>query len=134
MVPGRSSSFTSPLTSQGDTLQVQIFGVKKSADTRKALRFFSERRVKTHFVDLLERPASLGELRRFAQKFGVAALVDRDSKRFGELGLQYAQLSDERWLEKLSDEPLLLRLPLVRNANQVVIGADEGTWKSWMEA
>jgi arsenate reductase-like glutaredoxin family protein len=114
-------------------LEVQIFGVKKSADTRKALRFFSERRVKTHFVDLFERPASLGELRRFAQKFGVAALVDRDSKRFGELGLQYAQLSDERWLEKLSDEPLLLRLPLVRNANKVVIGADEETWKTWME-
>jgi arsenate reductase len=114
-------------------LEVQIFGVKKSADTRKALRFFSERRVKTHFVDLLERPASLGELRRFAQKFGVAALVDRDSRRFGELGLQYAQLSDERWLEKLSNEPLLLRLPLVRNANQVVIGADEEIWKNWME-
>ena len=89
--------------------------------------------MKTHFVDLLERPASLGELRRFAQKFGVAALVDRDSKRFGELGLQYAQLSDERWLEKLSNEPLLLRLPLVRNANQVVIGADEEIWKNWME-
>ena len=114
-------------------MEVQIFGVKKSADTRKALRFFSERRVKTHFVDLLERPASLGELRRFAQKFGVAALVDRDSKRFGELGLQYAQLSDERWLEKLSDEPLLLRLPLVRNANQVVIGADAEIWRTWME-
>jgi arsenate reductase-like glutaredoxin family protein len=132
-VPVDLHSFSSPLTSQGDTLEVQIFGVKKSADTRKALRFFSERRVKTHFVDLLERPASLGELRRFAQKFGVTALVDRDSKRFDELGLQYAQLSDERWLEKLSEEPLLLRLPLVRNANQVVIGADEATWKNWME-
>jgi arsenate reductase-like glutaredoxin family protein len=114
-------------------LEVQIFGVRKSADTRKALRFFSERRVKTHFVDLLERPAALGELRRFAQKFGVRALVDRASQRFTELGLQYAQLSDERWLEKLSEEPLLLRLPLVRNVNQVVIGADEVTWKSWLE-
>src|ERR1700704_5190531 len=112
-------------------LEVQIFGVRKSADTRKALRFFSERRVKTHFVDLMERPASLGELRRFAQKFGVAALVDRDSKRFGELGLNYAQLSDDRWLEKLPNEPLLLRLPLVRNANKVVIGADETIWKTW---
>jgi arsenate reductase (glutaredoxin) len=122
----------SPLTSQDYTLEVQIFGVKKSADTRKALRFFSERRIKTHFVDLLERPASLGELRRFAQKFGVTALLDRDSKRYDELGLRYAQLSDERWLEKLSEEPLLLRLPLVRNANQVVIGADEATWKSWL--
>jgi arsenate reductase-like glutaredoxin family protein len=120
------------LEHRGESLEVQIFGIKKSADTRKALRFFSERRIKTHFVDLLERPASLGELRRFAQKFGVTALLDRDSKRYGELGLRYAQLSDERWLEKLSEEPLLLRLPLVRNANQVVIGADETTWKSWL--
>jgi len=113
-------------------LEVQIFGIKKSADTRKALRFFSERRVKTHFVDLLERPAALGELRRFAQKFGVMALVDKESKRFDELGLRYAQLSDDRWLEKLTIEPLLLRIPLVRNANQLVIGADEATWKSWV--
>jgi len=101
-------------------------------DTRKALRFFSERRIKTHFVDLMEHPASLGELRRFAQKFGVMALVDRESKRFDELGLRYAQLSDDRWLEKLSGDPLLLRLPLVRNGNQLVIGADEAIWKSWM--
>src|SRR6266480_4235527 len=113
--PDRASYFHS--SPDGFALEMQIFGVKKSADTRKALRFFSERRVKTHFVDLVERPASLGELRRFAQKFGVAALVDRDSKRFNELGLRYAQLSDDRWLEKLSEEPLLLRLPLVRNAN-----------------
>lgn len=113
-------------------MEVQIFGVKKSADTRKALRFFSERRIKTHFVDLMERSASLGELRRFAQKFGVTALIDRNSRRFDELGLRYAQLSDERWLEKLVEEPLLLRIPLVRNANQLTIGAEEQTWKEWM--
>lgn len=117
----------------GQNLEVQIFGVKKSADTRRALRFFSERRVKTHFVDLMERPASLGELRRFAQKFGVSALIDRDSRRFDDLGLRYAQLSDDRWLEKLSEEPLLLRLPLVRNVNRLVIGVDEAMWKSWMQ-
>jgi len=115
-------------------VEVQIFGVKKSADTRKALRFFAERRVKTHFVDLMERPASLGELRRFAQKFGVTALLDRDSKRFTELGLRYAQLSDDRWLEKLVEEPLLLRLPLVRSGNQFVIGAYESIWRQWMAA
>ncbi len=114
-------------------MEVQIFGVKKSADTRKALRFFSERRIRTHFVDLMERPASLGELRRFAQKFGVVALVDRESKRFDELGLRYSQLSDDRWLEKLSEEPLLLRIPLVRNANKLAVGADEAAWKSWMQ-
>ena len=112
-------------------MEVQIFGIKKSADTRKALRFFSERRIKTHFVDLLEKPAARGELRRFAQKFGVMALVDKGSKRFDELGLRYAQLSDDRWLEKLSEEPLLLRMPLVRNANQLTIGAEEDTWNGW---
>ncbi|HMJ19245.1 MAG TPA: ArsC/Spx/MgsR family protein [Gemmatimonadaceae bacterium] len=112
-------------------LEVQIFGIKKSADTRKALRFFSERRIRTHFVDLLEKPAARGELRRFAQKFGVMALVDKGSKRFDELGLRYAQLSDDRWLEKLSEEPLLLRMPLVRNANQLTIGAEEDTWNGW---
>lgn len=112
-------------------MEVQIFGIKKSADTRKALRFFAERRIRTHFVDLLERPAALGELRRFAQKFGVMALVDKESKRFDELGLRYAQLSDDRWLEKLSEEPLLLRMPLVRNANQLAIGPEETTWRTW---
>ncbi|MDB4871485.1 MAG: arsenate reductase like protein [Gemmatimonadales bacterium] len=114
-------------------MEVQIFGIRKSADTRKALRFFSERRIRTHFVDLMEKPASLGELRRFAQKFGVMLLVDKDSKRFAELGLRYAQLSDDRWLQKLSEEPLLLKIPLVRNANQLTVGSDEGTWKSWIE-
>src|SRR5258708_22707753 len=94
-------------------MEVQIFGVKKSAETRAALRFFAERRIKTHFVDLTERPAALGELRRFAQKFGVTALVDRASRRFADLGLAAARLSDERWLEKLMVEPLLLRMPLL---------------------
>src|SRR4029078_9568817 len=107
--------------SGGQTLEVQIFGIRKSADTRKALRFFSERRIKTHFVDLMERPASLGELRRFAQKFGVISLIDKNSRRFEELGLPYAQLWDDRWLDKLSEEPLLLRIPLVRNANQLAL-------------
>jgi arsenate reductase len=113
-------------------MDVQIFGIRKNADTRKALRFFAERRVKTHFVDLIERPAAIGELRRFAQKFGATALVDKESKRFSELGLRYAQLSDERWLEKLSDEPLLLRMPLVRQGNNLVIGVDENAWKVWI--
>lgn len=113
-------------------MEVQIFGIKKSAATRGALRFFAERRVKTHFVDLLERPASLGELRRFAQKFGVQTLIDRESRRFGEMGLRSALLTDERWLEKLSVEPLLLRMPLVRHQQQLTIGPADATWKEWM--
>jgi arsenate reductase-like glutaredoxin family protein len=115
-------------------MEVQIFGVKKSSDTRKALRFFAERRIKTHFVDLNERAASLGELRRFVQKFGLNALIDRESKRFSELGLQHARLSDDRWIEKLVDEPLLLRVPLVRNGNALTVGLAEQDWKSWTSA
>lgn len=114
-------------------MEVQVFGVRKSADTRKALRFFAERRIKTHFVDLTERPASAGELRRFVQKFGVANLVDRSSKRFAELGLAHAQLSEERWVERLMEEPLLLRVPLVRSGNALTVGAAEQDWKSWTE-
>src|SRR5450755_3404776 len=82
-------------------MDVQIFGVKKSAETRKALRFFAERRMKTHFVDLQERAASRGELMRYVQKFGATALVDEKSRRFAELGLRTARYGDERWLEIL---------------------------------
>jgi arsenate reductase-like glutaredoxin family protein len=113
-------------------MEVQIFGVKKSADTRKALRFFAERRVKTHFVDLQERAASLGELRRFAQKFGVEALLDRESKRFAELGLRQALYSPDYWLNKLVDEPLMLRVPLVRNGSALTIGYADVEWKTWV--
>jgi arsenate reductase len=115
-------------------MDVQIFGVKKSAETRKALRFFAERRVKTHFVDLMERAASRGELARFAQKFGCAALIDAESRRFGELGLRTARYGDERWLEILTEEPLLLKMPLVRHGNALSVGAAEATWKSWLTA
>ncbi|HET7790716.1 MAG TPA: ArsC/Spx/MgsR family protein [Gemmatimonadales bacterium] len=114
-------------------MEVQVFGVRKSADTRAALRFFSERRIKVHFVDLNERAASPGELSRFAQKFGVQALVDRSGRRFAELGLASAQLSDTRWLDKLALEPLLLRMPLVRWGKELTIGGAPDIWTTWKE-
>jgi arsenate reductase (glutaredoxin) len=115
------------------SMEVQIFGTRKSADTRKALRFFADRRIKTHFVDLNERAASLGELRRFVERFGVQNLIDREGGRFAALGLQHAHLSDERWLAKLTDEPLLLRVPLARWGHRLTIGAAETEWKHWVE-
>jgi arsenate reductase-like glutaredoxin family protein len=113
-------------------MDVQIFGTKKNADTRKALRFFAERRVKTHFVDLQERAASLGELKRFAQKFGITALIDRTSRRYLDLGLAHARYGDDRWLELLTQEPLLLRQPLVRQQSRLTLGSAEGEWKEWV--
>lgn len=112
-------------------IEVQVFGLQKSADTRKALRFFAERRIRTHFVDLRERPASPGELRRFVQTFGVEALIDRESRRFAELGLRSARLSDDRWIETLAEEPLLLRVPLVRQQQRLTVGIAEDEWRAW---
>lgn len=115
-------------------MEVQIFGTRKCADTRKAQRFFSERRVRTHFVNLAERPASRGELTRFVQRFGVPALVDTEARRYAELGLRASRLSDERWLALLVDEPLLLRTPLVRFQQRLTVGLAESEWASWLAA
>jgi len=113
-------------------MEVQVFGVRKSADTRRALRFFAERRVRTHFADLTVRAASPGELRRFAQRFGVEALLDRDGRRFQDFGLRAARYSEERWLERLAQEPLLLRMPLVRWGPRLTIGIAEEEWRAWV--
>lgn len=115
-------------------MEVQVFGVKKSADTRKALRFFAERRIRTHFVDLNERPMSEGELERYIQRFGLEGLIDRESKRFEELGLRHSTVSAGRWVDRLLAEPLLLRLPLVRRLGQslaLTVGPSEKTWSEW---
>ena len=108
-----------------------MFGTKKSVETRAALRFFAERRVKTHFVDFVVRGPSRGELTRFVQKFGVHALIDVSSKRFGELGWAVARYGDQTWLDKLAEEPLVLKLPLVRYQQHLTVGAAEPIWKTW---
>lgn len=113
-------------------MEVQIFGTRKCRDTQKALRFFKERRVKLHFVDLAQRPASPGELRRFEQKFGAEALLDRGGKRFRDRGLHVAHLSDSRILPLLTEDPALLRTPLVRAGNLLSIGLAEEQWRSWL--
>ncbi|CAA9322943.1 MAG: Arsenate reductase glutaredoxin-coupled [uncultured Gemmatimonadaceae bacterium] len=113
-------------------MEVQIFGTKKNPVTRAALRFFAERRVKAHFVDLQERAASPGELKRFAQKFGITALIDKESRRYLDLGLAHARYGDERWLEILAAEPLVLRQPLVRQQNRLTVGSAEAEWKEWL--
>lgn len=115
-------------------MEVQVFGTRSDPDTRKALRFFSDRRVRTHFVDLKERAASKGELRRFVERFGADAVIDLGSKRLRALGLHAAHHGPERWLEILAEEPLLLRTPLVRNGKRLTVGLEEAAWREWIEA
>ena len=115
-------------------VQAQIFGFNDCQDTRTAQRFFKERGVSVHFVDLNERPAARGELRRFAEKFGAAALIDRDGARFKALGLRVAGDSPERLLERALTEPRLLRTPLVRCGGRVAVGHAPETWQAWIDA
>jgi arsenate reductase-like glutaredoxin family protein len=114
--------------------QVQVFGTRKNAETRKALRFFAERRVATHFVDFQERGPALGELRRFSERFGASSLVDRESRRFLDLGLQRSMYSDDWWLRRLTEEPAMLKQPLVRFGNHVTVGLNESSWREWLSA
>lgn len=113
-------------------MNVQVFGFKNCQDTRKALRFFAERRIPVHFVDLDERPAARGELRRFQDKFGAAALINRDHPRFRALGLHVRGDSPERTLERALTEPRLLRTPLVRGDHRVAIGHAPDEWTAWV--
>ena len=115
-------------------MEVQIFGTAKSRETRAAQRFFAERRVKVHFVDLKERAASRGELQHWVQKFGVTPLIDKQSRRYAELGLGVARLGDSNWMQKLVDEPLLLQMPLVRWQQKVTIGEAVKEWTQWIAA
>ena len=115
-------------------MTVQIFGFKDCQETRKAQRFFAERRVPVHFVDLDERPAAKGELRRFAERFGPAALIDREGARFKALGLRVSGDSPQRLLERALAEPRLLRTPLVRNGGKVTVGEAGRDWQGWIDA
>jgi arsenate reductase len=112
---------------------VQIFGFNDCQETRKARRFFSERRIKVHYVDLAERPAAKGELRRFQEKFGAAALIDRESRRFRDLGLHVRGDSPERMVDRALTEPRILKTPLVRAANRVSIGQVPQEWQRWLD-
>jgi arsenate reductase (glutaredoxin) len=110
---------------------IQVFGRNDSQATRRCLRFFKERRMASSFVDIARRSPAPAELRRFSQRHGARALLDEDGKAYREAGIGYLRLTDEEILERLLADPRLLRLPLVRNGDDVTVGVDEATWRSW---
>ncbi len=113
---------------------VQIFGLRSSNTTRAAERFFKERRIKIHFVDLAERSMSPGEIGRFVQKFGLNALLDIGSKVYKDAGLEHLRISDQRLLAMIEDQPKLLRLPLLRFGNQISLGDAQVEWRVWLQS
>ena len=109
---------------------VQVFGRRDSRATQKALRFFKERRVPISFVDVAQKPPAPTELRRFADRLGADALLDRESHRYADLGLAYLRQSDDELLARLLADPALLRLPLVRRGRACAAGSDEAAWRA----
>jgi arsenate reductase-like glutaredoxin family protein len=110
-------------------ITVQIFGVKNSPATRAAERFFKERRVTIHMVDLKQRPMSPGEIKRFLDRYGWSGLLDTEGKSYEDAGLKYLRVSDSELLGRIERDPKLLRLPLVRGSNKLAVGQDEDSWK-----
>jgi arsenate reductase (glutaredoxin) len=113
-------------------LSVQIFGLKNSQATRAAERFFKERRVAIHLVDLKQKPMAPGEIRRFVERFGLAGLIDHECKAAIDVGLKYYKLSDAELLGRIERDPNLLRLPLIRAGNKLSVGHDEDVWKAML--
>jgi arsenate reductase-like glutaredoxin family protein len=113
-------------------LSVQIFGLESDQATRAAIRFFKERRVAIHQVDLRRKPIAPGELRRFVERVGPRALLDTEGRAYLDAGLGYLRMDDAEIVQRLLADPRLLRLPLVRFGNEVSAGKAESTWRAWL--
>lgn len=111
--------------------EFQIFGTAKCSDTRKAQRFFQERRIKFHFRDLHEKGISKGELDAISARIPVDELIDRNGKRFRERQLEYKVFSVE---EVLLEDALLFKTPIVRFGKLVTVGYQPDEWKKWISA
>jgi arsenate reductase len=108
---------------------VQVIGTRDSADTRKAERFFKERRVPMAFVDLEERPLSRGELDNIARSVRVEELLDRESRAFIRGGLAYLVVDP---IEEALKNPLLLKMPIVRRGREATLGYQPEAWQAWL--
>ncbi|MDX2005255.1 MAG: ArsC/Spx/MgsR family protein [Meiothermus sp.] len=115
-------------------MEVQIFGLKGSSATRAAERFFKERRIRVHFVDLAQRAMSPAEIGRFVRKFGLDGLIDTAGKPYRDGGLEFMRITSEGWLVRIAAEPRLLRLPLVRAGERLTVGLAEADWKAWAQS
>ena len=111
------------------TVNIQIFGSKKNNDSKKAERWFKERRIKYQYIDLLTKGLSLGEYRSVKAAVGFEALVNTQCDEYEDLGLQYVppQAVDQR----IADCPEVFNAPIVRNGKQATVGYCPEIWKEW---
>jgi len=111
-------------------MNIQIFGTKKCQDTRKAERFFKERRIQYHFRDLSEKGISPGELENISRSIPTEELLDREGKQFKKRNLGFMVFNTE---EELLSDPLLFKTPIVRNGKHATIGYTPEVWLEWIK-
>ena len=111
-------------------MNIQIFGVVKCKDTQKTIRFFKERGIELHFVDLKQKAITKGELRNISNSVKLEDLIDRDGKEFKSKKLAYMQFDIE---SVLLENPLLFKTPIVRCDNKATIGYNPEIWKEWIK-
>ena len=112
-------------------MNIQIFGTKKSSDTRKAERFFKERGIRFQSVDLKEKGLSKGEFQSVMQAVGgLEAMIDPDCKDKDLLALiKYIAAEDKA--QKVLENQVVLKQPIVRNGKQATVGYQPDVWKKW---
>lgn len=110
-------------------MNIQIIGTKKCKETQKAERFFKERRIPFQFRDLTEKGLAKGELDNISSVIPVEELIDTESKRYKERGMQYMKFDIA---EELLLDPMLIKTPIVRNGRLVTVGYKPDVWKEWI--
>lgn len=112
-------------------MNIQIFGIKKCSDTRKAERFFKERRIKYQLIDMKEKGMSRGEFNSVKQSAGsLDSMIDENSKDKDLLTL-IRYLSDRDKEEKIFENQSLIKTPIVRNGKKATVGYCPEVWKEW---
>ncbi|MFA7420924.1 MAG: ArsC/Spx/MgsR family protein [Melioribacteraceae bacterium] len=110
-------------------MNIQIFGTKSCNDTKKAERYFKERRIQFHFRDLTEKGLAKGELDNITRVIPIEELIDNEGKQYKKRNMQFMVFNLE---EELLSDPLLLVTPIVRNGKEVTIGYQPDIWKKWL--
>ena len=112
-------------------MNIQIFGTKKCNDTKKAERFFKERGIKYQFIDMKEKGMSKGEFTAVARaNGGIDAMLDPNCKDQDTLAL-IRYITEEDKLEKILENPQVIKTPVVRNGKQSTLGYQPDVWKKW---
>lgn len=112
-------------------MNIQIFGTKKSFDSKKAERYFKERGIKYQFIDMNEKGFSKGEFNAVCQAVGgYEKLIDPDCRDKDLLAL-IRYIAEEDRVEKILENQKILKVPIVRNGKQAAIGYEPDIWKEW---